>query len=310
MHFSGTIWRPPYEAGSLIIEATAGCTHRRCKFCTLYEDLPFKFRASPLEHIEADLLEAQTWYHDPLRKVEERLFEIEKASCERVFLAGANPFGLKTKKLLEIAELVRKYFPGCSSIGCFSRITDVSSKTDSELAQLAEVGYNGLTIGIETGDDDALAFMDKGYEAEEIVRQCTRLDEVGIPYAFFYLVGISGSGRGIKGARRTANVVNRTNPWLIGANMLTIYRSSELYREIVAGNWTEETEVEKYEEVKELVARLENPVEFAMLGASNPVMLEGRLPQHREQIIEALDDIIREYGEDRLRSYRTNLKHL
>ena len=42
MHYTGTIWRPPYEADSLIIEATAGCTHHRCKFCTLYEDLPFQ----------------------------------------------------------------------------------------------------------------------------------------------------------------------------------------------------------------------------------------------------------------------------
>ena len=47
MHFTGTIWRPPYEAGSLLIEATAGCTHHRCKFCTLYNDLPFPFRMSP-----------------------------------------------------------------------------------------------------------------------------------------------------------------------------------------------------------------------------------------------------------------------
>ena len=37
--------------------------------------------------------------------------------------------------------------------------------------------------------------------------------------------------------------------------------------------------MEKYEEVKELVAQLQIPVEFAMLGASNPVMLRGRLPE-------------------------------
>lgn len=39
MHYTGTVWRPPYEASSLLIEATAGCTHHKCKFCTLYEDL-------------------------------------------------------------------------------------------------------------------------------------------------------------------------------------------------------------------------------------------------------------------------------
>ena len=41
MHYTGTIWRPPYESGSLLLEAAAGCTHHRCKFCTLYDELPF-----------------------------------------------------------------------------------------------------------------------------------------------------------------------------------------------------------------------------------------------------------------------------
>lgn len=310
MHYTGTIWRPPYEAGSLIIEATAGCTHHKCKFCTLYEDLSFKFRPTPLRHIEADLLEAQTWYHDPLRKAEERLFEIDQASCERIFLAGANPFGLKANHLLDIADLVHEYFPGYRSIGCFSRVTDVTRKTDGELRELASAGYDGLTLGIETGDADALSFMGKGYDPEEIVRQCARLDAAGISYAFFYLVGISGKDRGIEGAARTADVVNRTNPWLVGANMLTIYKNSELYQEIIAGNWQEETEVEKYEEAKELVAKLDIETEYAMLGASNPVMLRGQLPENREEIIAALNTVIDDIGEDRLRAYRTGLRHL
>ena len=55
MHYTGTIWRPPYESDSLLLEATAGCTHHKCKFCTLYDDLPFNFRMSPLQDIEDDL---------------------------------------------------------------------------------------------------------------------------------------------------------------------------------------------------------------------------------------------------------------
>lgn len=310
MHYTGTIWRPPYEADSLIIEATAGCTHHRCKFCTLYEGLPFAFRPSPLEDIEADLLEAQTWYHDPLRKAEERLFDLEGASAARVFLAGANPFGLKAHHLLAIAGLVHRYFPGCQSIGCFARVTDVAAKTDGELAALARAGFTGLTIGIETGDDAALAFMDKGYGSVAIIEQCQRLDDAHIGYAFFYLAGISGAGRGIEGARATAAVVNETQPWLIGANMLTVYPSSALYRDMQRGLWAEAGEVEKYEEIKELVTRLEIPTRFAMLGASNPVMLAGSLPDQREEITAALDRIINDIGEERLRTYRANLRHL
>lgn len=192
MHYTGTIWRPPYEADSLILEATAGCTHRACKFCTLYDELPFKFKASELSTIESDLLEAQTWFHDPLSKIETRLFSLPTSKRCRVFLAGANPFALKAKRLLEIADLVRKYFPWCRTIGCFARVTDVASKTGEELAALREAGYTGLTIGIETGDDAALAFMNKGYAAQDIIAQCARLDAADIAYAFFYLAGISG----------------------------------------------------------------------------------------------------------------------
>ena len=310
MHYTGTIWRPPYEADSLILEATAGCAHHRCKFCTLYDELPFKFKVSELSTMEFDLLEAQTWFHDPLSKIETRLFNLPMPKRCRVFLAGANPFVLKARRLLEISDLIREYFPSCETIGCFARVTDVASKTDEELAALRKARYTGLTIGIETGDDAALAFMNKGYAAQDIVAQCARLDAADIAYAFFYLAGISGKGHGIEGARLTAAVCNQTRPSLIGANMLTIYKSSELYQEVIAGNWEEGTEIEKYQEIKALVEDLEIPVEFAMLGASNPVMMQGRLPEQRAQIIAALDRVIEEIGEDRLRHYRTSLRHL
>ncbi|MEI3376413.1 MAG: radical SAM protein [Coriobacteriales bacterium] len=310
MHYTGTIWRPSYEADSLIIEATAGCTHHRCKFCTLYEELALEVRPSPIEHIEADLLEAQAWFHDPLRKAEEKLFELDEAKVERVFLAGANPFALSARRLLEIAELVHEYFPQCKSIGCFARVTDVTMKSDEELVELAAAGFDGLTIGIETGYDEALAFMGKGYEAADIVRECRRLDAVGIGYAFFYLAGIAGKGHGIENARGTAAVCNQTNPWIVGVNMLTVYPSSELYREIEAGCWAEAGEVEKYEEIRELVRGLEIPTEFAMLGASNPVMLCGRLPEQRKEIARAIERVVRDVGEERLRRYRTGLRGL
>ena len=73
MHYTGTVWRPPYEASSLLLEVTAGCTHHRCKFCTLYHDLPFRFRMSPMEDIESDLLEAQLWSTDPIAMLSARL---------------------------------------------------------------------------------------------------------------------------------------------------------------------------------------------------------------------------------------------
>ena len=160
MHYTGTIWRPPYEAYSLLIQVTAGCTHHSCKFCTLYEDLPFKFRMSPLEEVKSDLKEANHYYKD----------------ADRVFFTGANPFVLSVDKLKILAKMVHEYFPNCQSIGCFARITDVSQKSVKDLQELKDLGYDGITFGIETGDDEALVFMKKGYLSKDIIEQCKNLN--------------------------------------------------------------------------------------------------------------------------------------
>lgn len=311
MHYTGTIWRPPYEAGSLLLEVTAGCTHHRCKFCTLYSELPFKFRMSPLEDVERDLQEAQIWSNDPIAKLTARLQgRSEGEGLRRAFLVGANPFVLKAERLLAIAGLIRRYLPSVQTIGCFARITDAALKTDGELAALRGAGYDGLTIGVETGDGEALGFMNKGYAPGDIVEQCRRLDRAGIAYSFFYLAGISGAGRGEAGARATADVFNRLHPARVGVNMLTVYPESELAREIRQGNWREAGEIEKYREVRALLEGLEIPAWFAAYGASNAFQFQGDLPEDKEALLAALDGIIETAGEEELRKYRENLPHL
>ena len=299
MHYTGTIWRPPYETSSLLLEVTAGCTHHKCKFCTLYDDIPFQFRMSSLEDIEADLIEARGQFH---------LWNNYKV--ERTFLTGANPFVLKAERLLKIAELIKKYFCKNKTIGCFSRITDITLKTDLELEQLRKAGYDGLTIGIETGDNEALKFMNKGYLSKDITEQCMRLEWAGIGYSFFYLAGISGKGHGEEGARATAKICNQLHPKLVGTNMLTIYPQSELYKDIKKGNWKAEEEIEKYKEIRTLVKELRIATAFGALGASNAVPIWGQLPEDTEKILSILEEIINNVSEEELEKYRKNLPHL
>ena len=162
---------------------------------------------------------------------------------------------------------------------------------------------------METGDDEALRFMHKGYTAADILTQCSRLEQVGIGYNFFYLTGISGAGRGEAGAKATAELYNQLHPRLIGANMLTVYSESELFAEIQRGNWEEESEVEKYQELKTLVQTLTIPVTFAAMGASNAVQLHGELPWERARLLRDIDQVL-EAGESKLRQYRVTLPHL
>lgn len=294
MHYTGTIWRPPYEAWSALLQVTAGCTHHKCKFCTLYEDIPFKFKMSSMKKIEEDLRELNYFTPD----------------VTRLFLVGANPFVLATDKLREIAYVSKQYLNRLKTIGCFARITDITSKSIEELKRLRSCGYNGITIGVETGDDEALAFMGKGYSSADILEQCRKLDEAGLEYHFFYLTGIYGKDKSKQGVENTLKIFNQLNPKIIGASMLTIYPTSELYREIQYGNWAEESETEKYEELKTLVQGLDIKTHFAALGASNAIQLHGNLPSDKAELISMIDEVIRRYGENELKRYRKNLKHL
>lgn len=294
MNFTGTIWRPPYEAWSALLQVTAGCTHHKCKFCTLYEDVPFKFRMSPMDEIESDLKE---------------LSELTPKAT-RLFLTGANPFVLNTQRLKEIAYLSKQYLPKLTSIGCFARITDITPKTIDELKELRATGYNRVTIGVETGDDEALAFMNKGYDSQDIIEQCGKLGEANIEYNIFYLTGIYGAGKSAEGVKNTAEVFNRLAPKIIGASMLTVFPESELYSEILRGSWHEENETEKLEEMKLLIKSLDINVHFAALGASNLLNIQGKLPRDKTALTAAIDELISTFGEERLREYRTSLRQL
>ncbi|MDE5897355.1 MAG: radical SAM protein, partial [Clostridia bacterium] len=269
MHYTGTVWRPPYEAWSALLQVTAGCTHGKCKFCTLYEDVPFQFRMSPVEEIEEDLKEICRFTPD----------------VTRLFLVGANPFVLSTAKLRQIAYLSKQYLNRLKTIGCFARITDVAPKSVDDLKQLRSCGYNGITIGVETGDDDALAFMRKGYTSADILKQCRKLDEAGIEYNFFYLTGIYGKGKSKQGVRNTLKIFNKLHPKIVGASMLTVYPASDLYGDMQNGNWTEESETEKYEELKMLISGLTVKTHFAALGSSNAGQLHGNIPAERADLL-------------------------
>ena len=228
----------------------------------------------------------------------------------RIFFTGANPFVLNTEKLKELAKMVKEYYPKYETIGCFARITDITPKTVEELRELHALGYDGITIGVETGDDEMLAFMNKGFQSKDTIEQCKKLEAANISYNFFYLTGISGAGRAEIGAKETAKVFNQLHPRIIESSMLTIYKNSELYEEIQKGNWREESEIEKLIELKILIENLKITTRIVTDGASNLIQVRGNLPKDKEKLMKHLQYQISNVDESVLREYRVNLRHL
>ena len=291
MHFTGTIWRPPYEAGSALLQVTVGCTHHKCRFCSLYKD---PFSLSPMSEIREDIEEIARF----------------APRTRRVWLTGANPFGIGEAKLVPILKVVRDALPGIRTIGGFARIADIARKSDDDLARWAELGVDGLTIGVESGHDPSLAFMDKGHTAADIVEQCRRLDDAGIGYYFFYLSGMAGRGRCVEAARASAETFNQTHPRIVGVLSMTLFPDSRLADDVRKGRFVPAGELERLEETRELASLLEIETTFSTAHVSDTVTLEGRLPRDRGRIVSALDRAIATLDESDLRRYRRLIRSL
>lgn len=89
MRYEGTVYRPPSEAQSLIIQLTIGCARNTCTFCSMYKDKSFRIR--PLEEVFEDIEGAVNWYPFPVR---------------RVFLADGDALIVKTDDLLKVFQKV------------------------------------------------------------------------------------------------------------------------------------------------------------------------------------------------------------
>ena len=42
MHFTEPLYRNPYWPTFPLLQVTQGCTHNKCKFCTMYTNVPFR----------------------------------------------------------------------------------------------------------------------------------------------------------------------------------------------------------------------------------------------------------------------------
>lgn len=292
MYFTGRTWRPPYEAHSVIIQATAGCTYRKCRFCNLYQNECF--RMSPMEEFEEDLAEIKRY----------------QPYARRLFFTGANPFAMSYENLKLRALTVRDYLIKCQSIAMFASIRDIMDKEVWQLKKLRAMGINGLSIGTESGDDTTLALAGKGYAAADILEQCRKLDEAGIEYYFVYMTGLAGKGGGRRNATNSAELFSRLNPYFISVDSLTLFPGTELYRMAQTGAFVPAGEKERLEELQIFIRNLQIRTHLLANSVSNFYPVTAYLPKEREKVVSELQYVMDTVDEEEMAAYRRNLKEL
>jgi len=276
MHFTGQVYRHPMEANTPLLQVTAGCSHNKCTFCTMYRKT--QFGVSPLDHVREDLEELKS-YGKPVK---------------RIFLVNGEPFVLSTDKLIAIGQMINEYFPDIETITCYTSIMNLKRKSLEDLKQLRALKFNELHIGIETAYDPALLQMNKGFTKEEAYENLQKLKEAGIDWDALIMTGVAGKDHGKEHIEETAQLINDFPPYMISIMPTSVPKGSDLEVLRDKGEFLESTELENLEEQKELL-RLIN-VNSAYLFASHVFSLipvSGPL-SHKSEIIDYIDKRIGE----------------
>ena len=269
MSLDEMVYRPPYEAGSFLLQVTHGCSHNRCSFCTMYRDVPFSVETN--ESIERQL----SW---------------AKVRCpeqDRVFLENGDPFALPADRLAEIAGMIHSYLPKVETIAMYASVKNIKGKSDDDLQRLRKCGINDLNVGVESGLNDALEKMDKGYTAEEAFYHLERLGDAGISYGANIIFGCAGPDKRRENAAATARLLNQTKPYLIFTGTIHADPGCPLYDDMQSGAFTESTFGEYMDEEEALLHALTlEDCFFFGLHPSNVVRMRGWLSRDKDALID------------------------
>ena len=270
MHYTGPVYRHPLEANTPILEITYGCSWNKCLFCNMYKGV--KFGAPPIEHIEEDLQELARVYPKNLRKIT---------------VANGDPFALSTKRLLEISELIRKYFPEISVISYQTSIRNLMHKKQEELNQLYEAMYDDIYIGLESGCDDVLKLLNKGYGASQAYETLEKLQRSKIKYIALLMGGAGGKKYREEHIGDTAKLLSTYPPKMVSIITTGIATGTKLAEMRENGEFVQLTEREIIEDEIALIDALDVPGQVYFFGhhQNNVARVSGHL-KDKEKLIE------------------------
>lgn len=270
-----TIYLPPHEERSAPLEVQLGCSWHRCTFCDFTKD---KFTVHPLDKIEHHI----------------QILSLLQPENPRLFLLGENAFCLPFEYLMQILDLRDKYMPHAKEVAMYSRIDDITGKSDEELKILKNRGLSALHIGMESGSDSILLERNKGITSKDIIRELHRLDAVGIDYFLTIIPGLGGRTFSKMHALETARVLNQVHPKNIWCLKLYLYENTELYKEEKAGHFDMMTASEILLEERIL---LENLTVKNCLFEDTTVLdqytITGMLPEKKHQLLQAIDYLLK-----------------
>ncbi len=304
--------RPPSEAHSLLIRVTRNCPWNRCRFCHTYKGEKFQLRsvAGIKQDIETarairDEIEGfslKSGYRGGLKKMAGMVLGSPLnqayrhvalwlyAGGESAFLQDANSLIMKADELVEVIRFLKQTLPSINRVTSYARSKTAAKKKLEELIELKKAGLSRLHIGLESGYNPLLQYMDKGVTAAEHISGGKKVVASGISLCEYVVLGLGGRKMGRQHAIQTAKVLNEIDPDFIRVRTLAINSRMPLHSEVKNGNFIRQTDEEIVAEEKLLIENLDCRSNYVSDHITNLLQeVEGRLPQDKERMLAVID---------------------
>lgn len=208
------------------------------------------------------------------------------SGARTAFLQDADSLIMRTPELLEALRHLKDSLPSIERVTSYARAKTASRKSLDELSDLHGAGISRLHVGLESGADEVLQYVEKGVTAAEHVRGGRRVVEAGISLSEYVMPGLGGRKWSERHALESARVLNEINPDFIRLRSLRVGPRCPLYERVMSGDFEP---LDEDEMVAEIGLFVENLDCTAYLASDQMVNLlwevEGQLPEKKQEML-------------------------
>jgi len=316
--------RPPSEANSLLIRATRNCPWNRCQFCPIYKGSKFELRS--VEEIIKDIEAAKAisegineiaWkmgHGDKVTEVAAMLSnQLQYGQCvhnvarwlatggKSAFLQDSNTLIMRTAELTQVLTFLRKTFPSLNRVTTYGRSHTAARKSLAELKEIKDAGLDRVHIGLETGYDPLLVYIEKGCTAKNHIEGGKKVKKAGISLCEYVMPGLGGKKMSQEHARETARVLNEIDPDYIRLRSLHITPAMPLWAKLQNGDFELQTEDEVVKEIGLFIENLQVTSHLKSDHTLNLLMeIEGKMPEDKEKCLNIINKYLSLPDEERL----------
>ena len=271
--YEGTLYRPPSEASSLIVQSTIGCSQNQCTFCTMYKDKVF--RIIEVKTVIQQIDELMIFYRHKVRKI---------------FLADGDALIRNVDEQLQILQHIQENYSFVEQVSCYASPRSILGKTPEELFQLRSAGLKLVYLGLESGSDEVLKKVGKGVQSKEIVQAAGKIHQAGIQLSVTAIIGLGGREKTKEHGVKTGEVLSLMKPEYIGLLTLMVPEDSLMKDDVANGKFKLLDAKEILEETKEILLNTDSEGSiFRSNHASNYLDLRGTLNKDKIKLIQQID---------------------